>query len=267
VNTLIFVFQVTILCFAREILLEFRIQEELISLSQTYIYFSLPGMYFKIQFETTRCYLEGQKIIGITSRIIIPCCFLHALICYILIVDFDKGIEGVAISNTIIFAINFVILWWYLSKRRFKLLHPNAWHFINKDAFKNWGEYIKNGWIPSSMMFIDNLTFQCLVIFMSWLGKPELAAYCLVITTVKFTFILPSALNMVAYHLVGNALALNRPKKAMKYSHISIAFGFICGIIFGLIYLFFGELIADSMTVHEPVQEKFRKLVPFLALQ
>ena len=266
VNTLIFVVQSVILCFSRPILLDLGIEDELADLALSYIYISLPGMYFKIQFEATRCYLEGQKIIGITSRIIIPCTIVHALIWYITIIDLDKGIEGVAISNTIIFSLNFVILWWYLSKKRFLLLHPNSWHFINKDAFKNWGEYIKNGWQPALLMFTDNLTFQCLVIFMAWLGKDELAAYCLVITSLKFTFILPSSLKMVAFHLVGNAITLNHQKKAMKYANISVALGLLSGISFGLIFLLLGHYVVEFMTVHISVQEKFIKLTPYLAL-
>jgi len=61
------------------------------------------------------------------------------------------GLTGAAISNSIIYILMIVLLYGYLSRNRYKMLHPNAWHFINKDAFKNWGEYIKFGFPTAAM--------------------------------------------------------------------------------------------------------------------
>ena len=75
---------------------------------------------------------------------------IHLMLNYLFIYKLEIGYMGSSYSTLTVFLIQFVAINTYVS------LHPDlvpeeSWHFINKDSFKNWGEYSKYAF-PSAFM-------------------------------------------------------------------------------------------------------------------
>ena len=145
------------------------------------------------------------------------------------------------------------------------MLHPNAWQF-NKDSFKNWGEYIKHGFKPAVIKSAEMWPFEILLLFVSWVGKIELASYMIVIATTTFLNQGPKGISVAAYKLVGHALENRHPYKAQKYAFTAMSFGMISGAIFASIFVFLGDRLGEIFTENEAVIANFTKLSPLIAI-
>lgn len=175
------------------------------------------------------------------------------------------GVKGIGIASSIAYMLGLLIMCWYLSKKRYEILHPNAWHWMNKYSFRDWGQYIRKGFMPALLNSMNMWAFECLLLFVSWIGKIELASYTIVITLTGFLIQGPKGFASSAEKLVGHALKQNHPKKAKKYAYTAITFGFISGACFGSMILF-GETLAQLFTNNQEVIDNYTKLSRLVAL-
>ena len=74
---------------------------------------------------------------------------LHIVWCYVFVSVFNMEYKGVAVATSITYFSNFLLLTVYLSKST--VISKESWHFINRDSFKGWYEYLHLG-IPSMLM-------------------------------------------------------------------------------------------------------------------
>jgi len=74
---------------------------------------------------------------------------MHIIWCYVFAHLFEMEYKGVGIATSITYFTNFGLLSLYLFYS--STIHKESWHFINRDAFKGWDEYLRLG-IPSMLM-------------------------------------------------------------------------------------------------------------------
>lgn len=90
------------------------------------------------------CFVAIIQIIG-KGFISNLSCDNYWIVCYILIVKFKTGLIGAAIASNIAYFLAILILFRYLTAKRYDLLHPNVWHRFNQDSIKYLGEYLQQG--------------------------------------------------------------------------------------------------------------------------
>lgn len=108
--------------------------------------------------------------------------------------------------------------------------------------------------------------FECLLLFVSWIGKTELAAYLIVITLTQFLIQVPKGIGEGAMQLVKHSLNQNYPLKAKKYAYTGIAFGVISGIFFAWQFILFGDKLGSIFTNDDGVTSNFEILSRLVAL-
>ena len=266
VNTVIYVIQSAILLFCKQILSTFCQEEEIIHLTSIYIYIMLFGQYWKVQFETIRCFLQAQKIYWLTTKILTVTTILHLVTCYLTIYRFKLGVIGAAIANSSFHILTLVLIMIYLTRRRYSRLHPNAWHRFNQDSMNNLGEYFKNGFQYGIMRWLDLWGFQCILICSSWVGEKEFATYVIIQACTQFTLQIPLGVGISSWNLITHSIIMLYPKKVKMYSKIAMFWGLISGFGIGAVYEIFGVFIIKWFTFDTSIQEVFHSILPYIAL-
>ena len=111
------------------------------------------------------------------------------------------GVVGAALALDITYILNMILtdLWVSWSK-----ICPEAWIKIDKEAFKEWGSYLKIGIPGACMLCFEWWAFELLAIFSGYLGVIQLAAEVVVINMVSFIFMIPLGISYAASALTGN---------------------------------------------------------------
>jgi len=87
----------------------------------------------------------------------------HFPVCYFFIIYLNLGVEGAAIAYSFTFTTSFLIMIFYVWF--YRPIQEEAWHWFNKDSFKQWGLYFYFG-IPSALMFcLEWFCFEIITIF------------------------------------------------------------------------------------------------------
>ena len=212
VNTAIYVVQWIILIFCKQILYALSQKEEVVELTAVYVYIMLFGQYWKVQFETIRCFLQAQKIYWLTTKILAMTTILHIATCYLTIYKFKLGVIGAAISNSAFHILTLVFIMIYLTRKRYSRLHPNAWHRFNQDSMNNLGEYFKNGFPFGVMRWLDLWGFQCILICSSWVGEKEFATYVIIQAWTQMTLQIPLSVGISSWNLITHSIMMLYPK-------------------------------------------------------
>lgn len=221
IQALFFVPQLIILTFSSEILILLGQDESSAEAAQQYITILLPGMFAMAQFETFRRYLQAIGNFELATYTQCSSMILHFIMSYILIFVCDLGVKGSAISTSITYWINLIVVILYLSYRE-GVIPSAAFHTFNIDSLKNWRQFLVFG-VPSILMLcLEWWSFEVLAIFAGWFSVEDLAANIILCNFLGFLFNFSLGMSYVVGNLVGNSLGEMKPNQAKKYFYTSI---------------------------------------------
>ena len=221
VQLIFFIPEVVICLFTKEVLVAFGQDELTANAAQSYVTYLLPGMFAMTQFETVRRYLQGMKIFYLTMWIQFTTMILHCLWCYIFVFNTNLGLVGASISTCITYFLNFIIVTVILSYKE-DIVHPESWHFFNKDSFRSFCEFLKYG-IPSTLMLcFEWWCFEVLSLLAGMLSVNELAANVVLFNLISFLYHNALGMSFAISNLVGNNIGSQKPNTAKRYFITSV---------------------------------------------
>lgn len=100
------------------------------------------AMIFRHFFESTRGYLQSQRIFDVSMYSLLSSFILYPLFAYIYVFRLDMGIFGLGLTRATCDCLGYLIL--YISlKLKFKEELKHSWIPFNKECFNDWKPYLR----------------------------------------------------------------------------------------------------------------------------
>ncbi|WCJ36135.1 MATE efflux family protein [Euphorbia peplus] len=181
-------------------------------------------------------FLQTQnKVIGLVISTAFSS-LLHVLVCWTLIFQLGFGNQGAAISISISYWINVLILAIYI---KFSSSCEKTWTGFSMEGTKDLLCFLKLG-IPSALMVcLESWSYEILVFLSGLLPNPqlELSMMSISINTSSVVFRIPYGLGNAVSTRVSNELGAGRPYAARLAVQIVIFLAVIEGLISSLIFM------------------------------
>ncbi|PON96731.1 Multi antimicrobial extrusion protein [Trema orientale] len=210
-------------------------------------------------------FLQTQNIIsplmictGITSLV-------HIFSCWTLVLKFDFGSRGAALSIAISYWINVWILATYI---KFSPLCRKTWTGFSKAGMKNLLDFLKLG-VPSALMVcLEYWSYEFLVLMSGLLPNPKLETSMMSISlnTSSLVFRIPFGFGSAASTRVSNELGAGEPQAARLAAQLVIFLAVIQGLVVSLIAVLVRNIWGYLYTNEEEVVRYLAAIMPVLAL-
>ena len=222
-------------------------------MSQLYVWISLPGMIGALQFQATKRFMMAQKVFKQITYFQIFLLFQHIITSYLFIFKFGIGYLGSALSATSTNILGFVGL--SIILKCTNSVHPDSFHFLNKDSFKGLREYMVFG-IPSMVMLvIEWVSFEVMGIYAGILGVYPLGAHTILSNLMTLFYMIPLGLSFATMAHIGTSLGRGEYKLARRYFYISYVISGLIAIITVFILNYFRKHIFTVYTSDEKILE------------
>ena len=170
-----------ILCFFAETILVAIGQDPKVSRdAHSYICLTMPGIFFRGQFDLTKRFLQAMRITFVPMVVQILSTLLHVYLCFLLVVKLKMGVEGLALATSITHFTCWLLTTIYSSFCIPKI--RKAFFCPGREAFRHWCSYLQLS-LPTSVMECASWwAFQILSVFAGIIGVTEQAAQTIVAT-------------------------------------------------------------------------------------
>ncbi|KAK9166129.1 hypothetical protein Scep_001320 [Stephania cephalantha] len=211
------------------ILLKCGQDEEISSMAQLFISFSIPDLFFLSLLHPLRIYLRTQGITLPLTYCSAISVLLHIPLNFLLVVHFKLGIAGVAIAmvwtnlNLFLLLISFVF---------FSGVYKDSWVTPSMDSLRGWSSLLRLA-LPSCLsVCLEWWWYEFMILICGLLVNPKatIASMGILIQTTSLVYVFPTALSVGVSTRVGNELGANRPAKARIATIVSLA----CAVALGL---------------------------------
>ncbi|XP_048228450.1 protein DETOXIFICATION 16 isoform X2 [Ricinus communis] len=194
---------------------------------------------------------------GITSLV-------HVVVCWTLVFGFGFGNEGAALSISISYWTNVLILAIYI---KFSPSCQETWTGFSMQGTKNLFSFLKLG-IPSALMVcFEFCSYEFLVIMSGLLPNPklELSMMSISLNTSSVVFRIPFGLGSAVSTRVSNELGAGRPYTAQLAVQVVIFLAVIEGVALSLILVAVRDVWGLLYTSEKEVVRYLASVIPVLA--
>jgi len=175
------------------------------------------------------------------------------------------GYEGVAFSTNITYLMNYLLPVIYISTVE-GAVKEDSWHFINRDSFVGFTEYLRFG-IPSILMTaLEFWCYEIINMMAGYIGVLELGASAICFNIICIGYMFISGFSFVSSTLVGNSLGASRPADAKIYVNISISIAIIISLLIGILILLFKKQLAYFFTEDAELADQIISTLPVMAV-
>ncbi|KAK9097060.1 hypothetical protein Sjap_022557 [Stephania japonica] len=211
------------------ILLKCGQDDEISSMAQLFISFSIPDLFFLSLLHPLRIYLRTQGVTLPLTYCSAISVLLHIPLNFLLVVHFKLGIAGVAIAmvwtnlNLFLLLISFVF---------FSGVYKDSWVTPSMDCLRGWSSLLRLA-LPSCLsVCLEWWWYEFMILICGLLVNPKatIASMGILIQTTSLVYVFPTALSVGVSTRVGNELGANRPAKARIATIVSLA----CAVALGL---------------------------------
>ncbi|XP_028802191.1 protein DETOXIFICATION 48-like [Neltuma alba] len=229
--------------------------QDISSMAQTFILFSIPDLFFLSLLHPLRIYLRTQGITLPLTYCTAVSVLLHVPLNFLLVVHFKLGIEGVAIAmvltnlNLFLFVSSFVY---------FSGVYKDSWVSPSTDCLKGWASLLSLA-IPTCVsVCLEWWWYELMIMLCGLLVNPKatIASMGILIQTTSLVYVFPSSLSLGVSTRVGNELGANRPAKA----RISMIVSMFCAVGLGLAAMLFTTLMRHQWGRFFTADEEILKL-------
>ncbi|KAJ1391963.1 Multi antimicrobial extrusion protein [Sesbania bispinosa] len=212
--------------------------QEISSMAQTFILFSIPDLFFLSLLHPLRIYLRTQSITLPLTYCSAISVLLHVPLNCLLVVHFKMGIAGVATAmvwtnlNLFLFLSSFVY---------FSGVYKDSWVSPSMDCLRGWSSLLALA-IPTCVsVCLEWWWYELMIMLCGLLVNPKatIASMGILIQTTSLVYVFPSSLSLGVSTRVGNELGANRPAKA----RISMIVSLLCAFALGITAMLFTTLM------------------------
>ncbi|OIW04331.1 hypothetical protein TanjilG_32523 [Lupinus angustifolius] len=212
--------------------------QDISSIAQNFIFFSIPDLFLLSLLHPLRIYLRTQSITLPLTYCSALSVLLHAPLNFLLVVHLKMGIAGVAIAmvltnlNLVLFLSSFVY---------FFGVYKESWVSPSIDCIKGWSSLLALA-IPTCVsVCLEWWWYEFMIMLCGLLVNPKatIASMGILIQTTSLVYVFPSSLSLGVSTRVGNELGANRPGKA----RIAMIMSLFCAVALGLGAMLFTTLI------------------------
>ncbi|CAJ2652273.1 unnamed protein product [Trifolium pratense] len=215
--------------------------QEISSMAQTFILFSIPDLFLLSILHPLRIYLRTQGITLPLTYCSAVSVLLHVPLNFLLVVHFQMGIAGVSIAM-VLTNLNLVIL--LSSFLYFSRVYKDSWISPSLECIKGWSSLLSLA-IPTCVsVCLEWWWYEFMIMMCGLLVNPKatIASMGILIQTTSLVYVFPSSLSLGVSTRIGNELGANRPQKA----RISMIVSLFCAIILGLGAMLFTTLMRNQ---------------------
>jgi multidrug resistance protein, MATE family len=219
--------------YMKKMLLFFNQDEEIATMAQTYILYSIPDLIAQSFIHPLRIYLRAQSITLPLTLCATFSILLHIPINYFLVIYLNLGIKGVAL-----------------------------------ESFKEWLPLL-NLAIPSCVsVCLEWWWYELMTIFCGYLSNPRssVASMGVLIQITSLMYIFPYSLSNSVSTRVGNMIGAQKPSKAKLSAISGLSFSFICGVFAFIFTLCVRNMWASMFTKDKEIIALTSMVLPIIGL-
>ncbi|KAL5069268.1 hypothetical protein RYX36_020155 [Vicia faba] len=251
--------------YTKKLLLFFNQEEEIATMAQTYILYSIPDLVAQSFIHPLRIYLRTQSITLPLTLCAAFSIILHIPINYFLVFYLNLGIKGVALSGV---WTNFNLVASLIFYIYFSGTHRKTWPGFSLECFQQWLPLI-NLAIPSCIsVCLEWWWYEFMTIFCGYLINPttSVASMGVLIQITSLMYILPYSLSNSVSTRVGNMIGAQKPSKAKLSAISGLSFSFICGLLAFIFTLCVRNIWARMFTNDQEIITLTAMVLPIIGL-
>ncbi|XP_047150053.1 protein DETOXIFICATION 48-like [Vigna umbellata] len=211
---------------------------EIASVAQTFIIFSIPDLFLLSLLHPLRIYLRTQRITLPLTYCSTISVLLHVPLNFLLVVHLKMGIAGVATAmvltnlNLILFLSSFVY---------FSGAYKASWVPPSVDCIKGWSSLLSLAVPTCVSVCLEWWWYEFMIMLCGLLANPKatIASMGILIQTTSLVYVFPSSLSLGVSTRIGNELGANNPGKA----RLSMIVSLFCAVALGLAAMLFTTLM------------------------
>lgn len=203
--------------------------QEISSMAQTFILFSIPDLIFLSLLHPLRIYLRTQSITLPLTYCSALSVLLHIPLNFLLVVHLKLGISGVAIAMV---WFNFNVFLFLASFVYFSGVYKDSWVSPSVDCLHGWAPLLSLA-IPTCVsVCLEWWWYEFMILLCGLLVNPKatIASMGILIQTTSLVYVFPSSLSLGVSTRVGNELGANRPAKARNSMIVSLGCAAALGV-------------------------------------
>lgn len=136
----------------------------------------------------------------------------------------------------------------------------------DRRAFTDWWEYIQLGLPGTIMLCSEWWAFECLMLFATFLGTPQVAAQTIILQISSMSFMVPLGIGVTCASFVGNAIGAGKIGLAKQIGKLSLLYTAMINTLCGGLILLVGDQFVAIFTSDPSVQKVTESAIPFLSL-
>lgn len=206
--------------FGKDLFLLMGQDDTVATMTHNYLWVALPGAFGALQFQITKRFMLAQKIFNPIVYFQVVLLVEHLISSYLFIYYFEFGYIGAAIAHAttnIIAAICMTLVLKFIPG----IVHPDSFHFFNKDSFSGWMEYLNYGFPSMMVTTLQWASFEAMGVYAGILGVNQLGAHTALSNMHGFFHMIPLGMSFGSGACVGSSLGKGEYKMAKQYSHAS----------------------------------------------
>ncbi|KAF0903749.1 hypothetical protein E2562_029105 [Oryza meyeriana var. granulata] len=256
-----------VLAFAGQILIALGQNPEISSEAGLYAVWLIPGLFAYGLLQCLTKFLQTQNIVHPLVVCSGATLILHILLCRVMIHCFDLGNRGAALSISLSYWFNVILLAIYVNVSE---VGRRSWPGWSREALKlkDVHMYLRLA-IPSTFMTcLEYWAFEMVVLLAGFLPNPKLETSILSISlnTMWMVYTIPSGLSSAISIRVSNELGAGNPQAACLSVFIS---GIMClteGILVAIITVLVRDIWGYLYSNEEEVVEYVATMMPILSI-
>jgi MATE family multidrug resistance protein len=250
--------------YSNDLLLYLNIDAELSYLCSVYLKYLLIGALPYIIFENLKKFLQCQEIMNASTYILIIIVPINIALNYLLVNSptFGLGFIGAPLAVSITNWLMLILGICYVAFIKGK----SAWGGFSKQAFDEWGPFLKLG-IPGILMVCSEWwAFEIISLMIAYFGNTQLAAHSIIMSVSSLFYMTPLGLSVSASTRMGNQLGRGKPNasKLTAFSALTLALTF--ATVNSATLTIFKPFWSYLFTNEDLVADLVAKLLPIVAL-
>ncbi|KAF3437231.1 hypothetical protein FNV43_RR19984 [Rhamnella rubrinervis] len=256
----------SIICLnTKTILIAMHQDHEISEEAGKYTLFLIPSIFFYGLLQCLGRFLQTQNIVvpmvlcsGFTAS-------LHIFLCWVLVFKFKLGSRGAALSNSISYWINVLLIALYV---KFSSSCAKTWPGFSKEALRKISAFLKIS-IPSALMLCFKAwSFELVVLLAGLLPNPKLETSVLSIclSTFMMLFVIPFGLSAAVSTRVSNELGGGQPKSAILAARVGLVMVMIEGVSVAVLMILLRHIWGSIYSNDKEVIRYVASTMPILAI-
>ncbi len=240
------------LFFSDKLCLFLGFESQLLSHLKIFVPYCLPGLFLFMISSTLTCYLNVFNIILAPIIIQIIATGTFWAVSLILVCHFEWGVEGIALSFTIMQIISLLFLWLFL------VLDdpvPNTFFCFCKDSFDGLWTCFKTYFDAGFVSYFEVVVPEIIYLLAATLRDEDLAGLTIAYIFLTIVNIVPVALGDAVYYHIKKSMEENHINKSKRYLKMGLIMMAIYLVIAEALYYAFVKDIAGFYTMNYNVLE------------